>query len=93
MPQRDLDFGCGQLFGNVVSRYVKPDCMKHDIEMRGVNKRRFSFDNPQQGKAEVKQAAITSDQRAVTANMMALKAWPTFLVSEEYENGKQNQEP
>jgi PAS domain-containing protein len=64
---------------------VKPDCMKHDLKVRGMNKRRFSFDNPEQGKAEAKQSVSISEQRAVTANMMALKAWPTFLLSEEYQ--------
>lgn len=71
-----------------MSQYEKPDCTKHDLKIRGMNKRRFSFDNPQQEKSEMKHPVSPSEQRAVTANMMALKAWPTFLLSEEFKKWK-----
>lgn len=77
--------GCGQLFRDVVSQYERPDGMKRcDSEIFAANKRRMSFDNPHQGKTKSNQAVNISEQRAVTANMMALKAWPSFLLSDDF---------
>ena len=88
------------MFQDVINEYERPEGMKHARHIFGTEAMNILSDTSGSGcvggvgggnSAANRTSVACAQQRAATANMMALKSWPVFLESDDYKKWNADQ--